>query len=167
MQEILKEFHELVKGSQRGRQPTPTQPPPPSSMTTRRRTSASRELRVSGCWCTARSSRCVRDSSTLGPPVWGGEGLMEGLLLPFVLVCKERASNIFTSHPQLRLRTCPMGVPSHPNAPVHCYPSCSTPSSKLATAAATSSSSAFRYFLSAFFSGVLPQFLYSSSSACR
>ena len=30
---------------------------------------------------------CVRDSSTLGPPVWGGEGL----LLPFVLV-KERAS---------------------------------------------------------------------------
>ena len=28
VQEILKEFHELVKGSQRGRQPTPTQPPP-------------------------------------------------------------------------------------------------------------------------------------------
>ena len=54
--------------------------------------------------------RGVRDSSTLGPPVWGGEGL----LLPFVSICKERASSIFTSHPQLRLRTCLMGVPSHP-----------------------------------------------------
>ena len=39
----------------------------------------------------------------------GGEGLL------FVLVCKEVAHLvIFTSHTQLRLRTCPMGVPSHP-----------------------------------------------------
>ena len=55
-----------------------------------------------------------------------------------VSVCKERASSIFTSHPQLRLRTCPMdGRPSVKCASLS-YPSCSTASSKSAIAVSTS-----------------------------